>query len=405
MLETGNDTAGAELQFPFERSCPFDPPPEIARRRENEPVSRVRLFDGSPAWLLTRYEDVRAACSDARLSSDTTKPGYPEVFAGRSNPEQKERSLISLDPPAHTQLRRMLTSWFTVKRAEAMRPRIQALVDGLLDDFERLPQPADLVRGFALPIPTAVICWLLGVPVEDHLFFQERAGTRLAVNASAERVKQATDELMAYLAELVDRKEAEPGEDLISDVLHHHVLTGELDRYALVDLARQLLIAGHETTANMIALSTILLLEHPDQLAELQADPELIGAAVEELLRYLTIPQLLVGRVATDDLVLGGQEIRSGEGVRALLNSANRDPRAFHDPDRFDVHRGARHHVAFGFGVHQCLGQPYARVEMQVALRTLFQRLPTLRLAVALEDVAFKYESAVHGVHELPVSW
>jgi cytochrome P450 len=405
MTETDAQQAAETLAFPFERRCPFDPPEEIARLRETEPAARVRLFDGSLAWLLTRYDDVRAVCRDGRFSSDTTKDGYPEVFSGRTTAAQKEKSLISMDAPKHTQLRRAMQPWFTVKRAEAMRPRIQALVDGLLDDLERGPQPADLVLDFALPIPTAVICWLLGVPVKDHRFFQERAGTRLSVSASPEEVMRATTELMDYLSDLLDQKEVAPSEDLMSDLVHKHVHQGDVTRHEAVDLARVLLIAGHESTANMIALGAIVLLEHPEQLEELRGSPNLIPGTVEELLRYLTIAQLLVGRVATEDVEVAGQLIREGEGVRALINSANRDPRAFEDPDRFDIHRHPRHHVAFGFGVHQCLGQPYARVEMQVALESLIRRLPGLRLATSLDEIEFKYESGVHGVRKLPVRW
>jgi cytochrome P450 len=391
--------------FPFARTCPFDPEPVVAKLRETRPVSRVSLFDGQEAWLVTRYDDVRQVCSSPVFSSDTLNPGYPEVFAGRGKPEEKEKSLISMDPPRHDEIRRMLISSFTVRRAESMRPRIQGLVDSLIDAMLAKGDCADLQREFALPIPTAVICWLLGVPSEDHLFFQERSATRLEVAAKPEDVKAATGELMDYLSELVDRKAAQPGDDIISRLYAEFVTAGLLSRHDLADLARQLLIAGHESTASMISLSVLLLLQHPDQLAELRADPSLVPGAVEELLRYLTIAQLLVGRVATEDARVGGEVIRAGEGVRALLNSANRDKRAFDDPDAFDIHRDARHHVAFGFGVHQCLGQPYARVEMQVALETLFRRLPGLRVTVPLEELPFKYESAVHGIHALPVAW
>lgn len=393
------------IAYPFARTCPFDPEPIVAELRETRPVSRVTLSDRKPAWLVTRYDDVRGVCTHPAFSSDTTNPGYPEVFAGRSKPEEKEKSLISMDPPRHDEIRRMLISSFTVKRAEAMRPRIQELVDNLIDAMLARGGHADLQSDFSLPIPTAVICWLLGVPAEDHLFFQERSATRLAVAAGSDDVKTATEELMAYLDALVDRKAAEPGDDIISRLYADFVVPGLLDRHDLVDLARQLLIAGHESTASMISLGVLVLLEHPGQLAELQADPSLVPGAVEELLRFLTIAQLLVGRVATADVQVGGELIRAGEGVRALLNSANRDKRAFDDPDTFNIHRNARHHVAFGFGIHQCLGQPYARVEMQVALETLFRRLPSLRLTVPLEEVAFKYGSAVHGVHSVPVTW
>ncbi|GAA1510898.1 cytochrome P450 [Nocardioides humi] len=393
------------VRFPFTRTRPFDLEPEISELRESASISQAELFDGKLAWLITRFDDVMAVCTNPAFSSDTTKDGYPEVFEGRTSKADKEKSLISMDPPDHDELRRMLTRWFTVKRAEAMRPRIQALVDELIDGMLAEEGRIDLVQDFALPIPTAVICWLLGVPEKDHLFFQERSGTRLAVAASSADVSSATTELMAYLDDLVGVKIEQPEDDIISDLVHQYMLPGTLDRATLVDLARQLLIAGHESTASMITLATMLLLEHPDQLADLRANPELYPSAVEEVLRYLTIAQLLVGRVATEDVTIGQQVIRAGEGVRALLNAANRDPRVFTDPDQLDVRRpNVRRHMAFGYGIHQCLGQAYARVEMQVALETLFRRLPGLALGVPLEEVSFKYESAVHGVHALPVT-
>jgi cytochrome P450 len=392
-------------RFPFPRTCPFDPPEEYARMRETEPVARVQLFDGAPCWLVTRYDDVRAVAGDVRFSSQTTNPGFPEVFEGRRAVGQQEQTFIAMDPPDHDRQRLMLTSTFMVKKAEAMRPPIQANVDRLIDDLLATGPPADLVTGFALPIPTAVICDLLGVPVEDHAFFQDRASARLTIGLAPEAVAKATGELMAYLGELVDRKETEPGDDIISRLLAQQVEPGHLTKAQLTEMARLLLIAGHDSTAQMISLSVVLLLQHPDQLEVFRRDPAVVPGAVEELLRYLTAAQLLVGRVATSDLEVGGTLIRAGEGVRAMLAAANRDPRAFPDPDRLDVRRDARHHIAFGYGIHQCLGQPYARVEMQVALETLFRRIPGLRLAVPLDALPFKYESAIHGLHRLPVEW
>ncbi|MFE5700363.1 cytochrome P450 [Rhodococcus koreensis] len=394
------------LRFPPARTCPFDPPAMISEIRETHPVTQAELFDGKLAWLVTRFDDVVKVCSDPRFSASPLTPGFPEVFEGRTRPEDKETSLISMDPPQHDDIRRMLTRWFTVKRAEAMRPRIQNLVDSLIDAMLSKGSDAELVRDFALPIPTAVICWLLGVPEEDHLFFQERSGTRLSLAADGSSVSSATSELLAYLDDLVGKKIESPGDDILSDLVHKQMLPGHLDRETLVDLGRQLLIAGHESTASMIALSTMLLLEHPDQLAALRADKALVPGAVEELLRYLTIATILVGRVATADVEIGSEVIRAGEGVRALLNAANRDPRAFANPDALDIGRPEAHrHIAFGYGIHQCLGQGYARVEMQVAIETLFRRMPNLAMGVPLDEVHFKYESAVHGVHELPVTF
>jgi cytochrome P450 len=392
--------------FPFERKCPFDPPRELARLRDQEPVSRVRLFDDKLAWLVTRYEDVRTVCADARFSAATTHPAYPEVFAGRSGANEKERTFAGADPPQHDVHRRMLASSFMAKRAVRMRPAIQHLASELLDDMMVMSQPVDLVSTYALPIPTAVICWLLGVPVEDHLFFQERASVRMNVNDPPELVAKATSELMDYLSELVTERERKPDDDLISKLLEEQVRTGHLTRYELVDMARMLLTAGHGTTASMIGLSVLVLLKNPDQLQEMLHDPGLVAGAIDELLRYLTVAQLLVGRVATEDIELSGRIIRAGDGVRALLSSANRDIRVFGDPDSFDIHRSApSSHLAFGYGLHECLGQHFVRVEMEVALTALFRRLPTLRLAVPVDELSFKYDSATHGVHTLPVTW
>jgi cytochrome P450 len=398
--------AGLEAPaFPMPRASPFDPPDVYARLRREQPVSRVTLFDGTLAWIATRYEDVRKVCTDPRFSAVPTHPGYPEVFSGRTSAAVKERTFFGMDPPEHDVHRRMLTPAFMVKRAEAIRDDIQLVVDGLLDDMTSRTPPVDLVSMLALPLPTAVICTLLGIPSEDHEFFQARTAERLNILNPPEVVERATSELMRYFDRQVALKEREPGDDLISQLLAEQVQHGTLSRHDLVDMARLLLIAGHDTTANMISMSTLVLLQHPDQLQELQEDPSLIRGAVEELLRYLTLTQTLVGRVALEDVEVGGELIRAGEGVRALLQAANRDPDAFPDPERFDIHRDAQHHVAFGYGVHQCLGQPYARVEMQVALTSLFRRIPNLRLAVSIDELSFKYESAVQGLHALPITW
>ena len=387
--------------------CPFDPPPPLGGLREDAPVSRVRLWDGSTPWLVTRYADVRAVLADPRVSSDSDLPGFPHTTPGVAARRGRVKSFITMDDPDHARQRRLLTSDFTVRRMEALRPRIQGIVDGLIDDMLAGPRPVDLVRVFSLPLPSLVICELLGVPYADRDFFHRASRTIIAQDVTPEDAVKATDDLLAYLDDLVDRKDAEPADDLLGRLTAEQLRTGAMSRAEIASMGLLLLVAGHETTANMITLGTAALLREPGQLALLRdsGDPAVVANAVEELLRYLTIVHLGRRRVALADLEVGGVLIRAGEGIIAATDAANRDPGAFADPDALDITRKARHHVAFGYGVHQCLGQPLARVEMQVAFETLHRRLPGLALAEPVERLPFKHDMIIYGVHELPVTW
>ncbi|MEC3982255.1 cytochrome P450 [Amycolatopsis sp. H20-H5] len=395
--------------FPMERAarCPFDPPPELGRLQAEAPISRVELWDGSQPWVLTRYDDVRAMLSDPRISVDSDQPGYPHVSAGSAARRGRAKSFINLDDPVHAAQRRLLTSDFMVKKMELLRPRIQEIVDKLIDDMLAGPRPADLVEAFALPLPSLVICELLGVPYADRGLFHRISKTIISRFSTPEASVAATDELLGYLGALVEKKAVEPAGDLLSRLAVEQVRTGQMTSAEVAAMGQLLLVAGHETTANMIALGTVALLEHPDQLATIRddGDPKLVANAVEELLRYLNITHSGRRRVALEDLEIGGQLIRKGEGVIGANDIANRDETAFPDPDSLDVHRKARHHVAFGYGVHQCLGQPLARVELQVVYSTLYRRIPTLALAKPLAQLNFKHDMVVYGVHELPVTW
>jgi cytochrome P450 len=401
------DTLWDVPAFPMKRGCPFDPPPELSRLRAESPVSKVRLWDGSTAWLIAGYDDQRAVLSDPRFSADVTRPGYPHTTAATAARRKHSRTFISMDNPEHDVYRRMLTGNFVVKRVEALRPRVQQIVDDLIDDMLGGTPPIDLVAAFALPVPSLVICELLGIPYRDHAFFQRCSRALISNLSTPEQAITAADELKDYLARLVDAKDREPAEDVLSRLVVEQLRTGGMTRSEIADMAVLLLVAGHETTANMIALGTLTMLQHPNQLAELREadDPKLVANAVEELLRYLNITHSGRRRVAIEDVEVGGQLIKAGEGVIAANDSGNRDENAFPDPDLLDIHRQARHHVAFGYGIHQCLGQPLARVELQVVYGTLYRRIPTLRLAVPLEEVNFKHDMLVYGVHELPVSW
>jgi cytochrome P450 len=311
-----------------------------------------------------------------------------------------------MDDPEHARLRRMVTASFAIKRVEAIRARVQRIVDDLITDLLAGPKPVDLVEAFALPVPSLVICELLGVPYADHEFFQLNSKTLIRRSATAEQRGGAFEALHRYLDELLSAKMAVPREDLLSQ-LAERVRAGELTQSEAAGMGVLLLIAGHETTANMIALGTLALLEHPEQLTLLRDadDPKLIAGAVEELLRYLNITHNGRRRLALADIELDGQIIRAGEGMIMANDIGNRDPAVFSDPDRLDLRRDARRHIAFGFGVHQCLGQPLARMELQVVYGTLYRRIPTLRAAMPLEEIPFKHDGSVYGVYEFLVTW
>lgn len=295
----------------------------------------------------------------------------------------------------------MMTGDFLVKRIEQLRPRIQRIVDEALDAMIAKGQPADLVADFAFPVPSLVICELLGVPYDDHEYFQELSRRLLDSTAGPGAVAEALDALTDYMAQLAASKKGEP-DGIVARLATRDDLTPE----EVASNSVLLLLAGHETTANMTSLSVLALLQNPEQLARLRAEPELTRGAVEELLRYLTIVHNGVPRTALEDVEFDdGLQVRAGEGVLAMLGAANRDEELFGDGDRLDIGRDARRHLAFGFGVHQCLGQPLARVELQIALATLLRRLPELRLAIPFEDVRFRTSALIYGLHELPVAW
>ncbi|MEV4630640.1 cytochrome P450 [Micromonospora sp. NPDC049523] len=391
-------------QFPAARAakCPFDPPPTMQALRERTPLARVRLWDDTTPWLVTRYADQRELLGDPRVSADITRPGYPSPAPISDAPI----SFVLMDDPEHARLRRMVTAPFTIKRVEAMRPAVQQIVDDLIEEMLTGPKPVDLVSAFALPLTSLVICQLLGVPYADHDFFQDHSSTMINRDAAPEQRRDAAGRLFAYLDELIGEKLTNPGEDLLSG-LTERIRAGELTRPDAAQVGVLMLIAGHETTANMIALGTLALLEHPDQLALLREsnDPKLVAGAVEELLRYLHITHNGRRRVALEDIEIAGETIRAGEGIILANDIANRDPAVFPHPDRLDIQRDARRHLAFGFGVHQCLGQPLARMELQVVYSTLYRRIPAMRLAVELDEIPFKHDGSVYGVYELPVTW
>lgn len=398
-------TETVTVPFPQDRTCPYHPPTGYPRTgRDRQPVSRVRLFDGRTVWLVTGHAEARALLVDPRLSADRENPAFP-VFARRlAATTQRRIELLGLDDPEHNVQRRMLIPSFTVRKAAALRPGIREIVDRLLDAMVEQGPPAELVNAFALPVPSMVICALLGVPYTDHDFFEAQSRKLLRGPAGSD-VEAARDALSEYFRVLIERKRRDPGEGLLDELIAKQLETGAVDLEELVRLAQILLVAGHETTANMISLGTLTLLQHPDQLALMrEGGPEGMASVVEELLRFLSIADGL-SRVAVEDIEVGGVTFRAGDGVLLSTAVVNRDEAAFPSPDELDVGRGARNHVAFGFGIHQCLGQNLARAELEIALPALFDRLPGLRLAVPAEEIPFKPGDTVQGLIELPVTW
>ncbi|MFD9817142.1 cytochrome P450 [Streptomyces sp. NPDC059080] len=400
-------TDPATCALPTERDAgPFDPPREITRMREARPVSPLRFPDGHEGWIVTGYDEARQLLADSRFSSrqDLGILHVPYETPGMPVPTEPSPQVpglfIAMDPPDHTRLRRKLTGAFTVKRMKRLEEHIADIVEQQLDALARLAPPVDLVKEFALPVPSLVICELLGVPYEDRDTFQTNSARFLLKEQTLEEKMAAYGAMTAYLAELVTRKRAEPGDDILSDLARHDDLTIE----ELTGIAFLLLLAGHETTANMLGLGAFALLEHPEQLAALRADPELTPGAVEELMRYLSVADMFY-RYATEDIALGGETLPEGSTVVVSLLAANRDPRRFDDPDALDIRRNARGHLSFGHGVHQCLGQQLARIEMRAGFDGLLRRFPDLALAVPADEVRLRTDMNIYGVHALPVTW
>ncbi|MFG2370170.1 cytochrome P450 [Streptomyces sp. NPDC048504] len=382
-------------------SCPFSPPPAYTAAAREAAVTRAVLPDGTACWLVTGYDEVRAVLADARFSADARTPGFPFLSAGQRELATAKPSFIRMDDPEHARLRRMVTKDFLVKRIEELRPGIQDIVDRAVDRMTEGRTSADLVADFALPVPSLVICLMLGVPYEDHDLFQSLSRTLLDNRTTRPEAEWAHAQLMGYLAELAERKRREPGDDILSRLAAREDLTDQ----ETASLGFLLLVTGHESTANMTAVSVLALLRRPEQAELLREQPELVRGAVEELLRHLTIIHLGLGRAATETVRVGEVTIPAGEGVICMLSTANRDELLFASGADFDLTRDARRHVAFGYGIHQCLGQTLARVELQIILTTLLRRLPGLRLAVPADQLTYNQDNIVYGLRELPVTW
>lgn len=388
------------------RDCPFSPAEEFRALRSSEPVCRTWLPSGEPAWVITRYADVRRVLGDAETFSNTAAgqgPMPPPRPASGTIPPPQPGFFVAYDPPEHTRLRRMVSGEFTMRRLSRLRPYIESLVTEHLDAMQEAGPPADLVQAFALPIPASVICELLGVPQADRPEFHRMGVTLFDLATPPDRQAANFAAMRQYMTDLAAERRARPGGDLLGTLLSEH--GAQLTDEELAGICNLLLIAGHETTAKMIALGTLLLLRHPDQLAAVRDRPDLADRATEELLRYLSVVHYGVVLTAVRDVTVGGRRIRAGDYVMCAFPSANRDEELTTEPDRLDVGRDPAPHLAFGYGAHHCLGASLARVELQVCYPALLGRFPDLRLAIPEEEVRFDTYSAVYGVHSLPVAW
>ncbi|MGQ0717674.1 MAG: cytochrome P450 [Pseudonocardiales bacterium] len=401
MLETEEKV----LDWPFDLTSSGCHPTIFAELRKNSPCA-VRIPAGAAeprrAWLVTRYPDVRRALMDTRLSADETLPGAPVRI--QLPPGQRPSSFLRMDDPEHARLRGMIATEFTARRVRTLRSAIQKLIDELLDDLATRPQPADLHDSFSRKLPTLVIARLLGVPDEDSPFFMEK--TRVTISqGNPKRSYAAFQEMSEYLGALAIRKQKDPQGDLMSRLAVNHLAKGDITLDEFVGIVRLVLVAGHETTTNQIALSVLSILLDDDLRATvLLDDGALIPRYVEESMRYWSISKDAMVRLVIEDLELGGVVMKKGDAVVISIPAANHDESMFPDPDRIDIHRDTGSHLQWGIGPHYCQGAPLARLEMELSLRTLFQRFPDLRLAVDAPDSLFRRGTVFHGLERLPVT-
>jgi cytochrome P450 len=389
---------GLPMQRPDGR--PFDPPAQLARVRDEQPLRRIRFPDGHIGWLATGHAEVRAVLADQRFSARYELLHMPYEIPGATEiPPAAPGDLSGVDAPQHTRYRRLLAGKFTVRRMHQLTDRIEEITADTLDAMESHGPPIDLVTAYAQPIPARLICEMLGVPYDDRERFEAAAMTMTGLNATADQRMQAWVDVTEYIDRLARAKREEPTDDLLSDLTETDLTEAEL-----AGIGAFLLGAGLDTTANMLGLGVFALLQHPEQLTALRADPGQTDQAIEELMRYLSI--IATGaRAALEDVELDGHVIKAGETVALSVQAANRDPRRFPNPDALDIGRKATGHLGFGFGIHQCLGQQLARTEMRVALPALLTRFPALRLAEPAEGVPMRSDCDIYGVYRLQVEW
>ena len=375
-----------------------DPDSVHARLRAQRPVSAVIMPGGTPVWLVTGYAEARAALADPRLHK--TAPGWQpapdSIFAAL------DRHMLNSDPPDHERLRRLVNKAFTTRRVELLRPRIAAITASLLDDMAG-QRDVDLLASFAFPLPITVICELLGIPVADRDDFRAWSSIMISDTATPAAYEAAATAMVRYFLALLAAKRHEPADDLLSALILAREDGDRLSENELVSMAFLLLVAGHETTVNLIGSGMLALLLNPAEMSRLRADAALLPGAVEELLRYVNPVNNATYRIAAEPVEFGGSHVGQGEIVLVSLSSADRDPSRYADPDRLDVGRDSSGHLAFGHGIHYCLGAPLARLEAEIAFRALLARFGSMQLAVPAEALRWRPSTLIHGLETLPV--
>ncbi|KAJ7286351.1 cytochrome P450 55A3 [Mycena rebaudengoi] len=396
-------------KFPFARPSQLLPAVEYAKLRATAPVSQVELWDGSRPWLVTKYKDICSVLVDDRLSKIRTRPGFPEMSAGGKAAAKNKATFVDMDPPEHGIQRAMVAPLFTPEAADRLRPHIQQTVNSLLDEMIKngcSDGPVDLVEKFALPVPSYLIYEILGVPQKDLAYLTSCNATRTNGSATATESAAANQELLDYLSNLVEIKIKSPAEDLISTLITNHMIAGHLTREDVVGLAFLMLVAGNATMVTMIEVGVIELLNHPQQRKDLVDNPSLTSKFVDELCRFHTGSAMATRRVAKEDVIIGGQLVKAGEGIIAATQSGNRDEDVFPDPDKFNMYRdqgpGA---LGFGWGQHKCVSEWLARAELEIVFATIFRKLPNLRIAIPLSELQYSPPTKDIGIASLPVTW
>lgn len=395
-------------RFPFARTHAFDPPPQNAGLRKSGPVSQIELYDGTEAWIVLKHRDICDVLSSEDFSADRRHPGYPEIHEGGKQAKKARPTFVNLDKPEHDEQRNMLQAAFDPEAVEELRPMMQSVVNRNIDKLiyeGNKKQPVDLMEHFANKVPTEIIFSMLGIPEDEVEELAKDSEVRHSTSRNA--AETSNENLQSRMKKLVDQRIDDPQDDLVSKLVKEQYQQGKLSKEDIVNLAFLVLTAGNAALLNSIGLGVITLLQHPDQLTEFKGDPSLAPAVVNELLRYNTVSALNSRRVTKQDVIIGGKDIKKNTGVICSVQSGDRDRLDDKEPDAetFDIHRNrdSKSVLGFGYGPHRCQAETLSRVELEIAFRTLFKRLPNLRLAKGLDELEYSPAEQNAGVLSLPV--